>query len=191
MIKNRDDGYSIQFATWKDFPIIKRKISGLSQEYKAFYDPWMFRENPPIKIRLGQVLARLSLIRSIGKLFKVIFPYAFTIILKCTTEKNEIVGMMSMYQFKKLNLHEYSVIESKVIFEEFQKKGLGSFLTESYLELAKKEQVSLIFSGTRVDNYPNKKLYKKFGWELKKVEKNGILIHGKWYDMDHWQKKIN
>ena len=189
--KKRNDGYCIYIATWKDFSIIKKKISNLSEETKQFYDPWMFKEKPKLKIKLGQLFARLSLIKPIGNFLKIIFPYSYTIILKCTTKDNEITGMMAMYHFKKLKGNKYSVVESKVVFEEFQNKGIASFLTESYLELAKKENVKIILSGTRTDNYANKKIYEKFNWELKKIEKNGILIRHKWYDMDHWHKEIN
>ena len=191
IVKKRDDGYYIQLAIWKDFPIIKKGISNLSEETKQFYDPWMFKENAKLKIKMGQLLARLSLIRPIGKFLKIIFPYSYTIILKCTTKDNKIAGMMAMYQFKKLKDKKYSVVESKVIFEEFQNKGLASFLTESYLELAKIENVGIVLSGTRTDNYANKKIYEKFRWKLEKVEKKGILIRDKWYDVDHWYKQIN
>ena len=155
-----------------------------------FYDPWMFKKNPSFKVKIGQILARLSLILMFGKLLKTIFPYAYVRIIKCLSNENEIAGMMRMYHFKKSGNKKYSVVESKVVFDKFQGKKLSGFMTEAYLDTAKKEKVGLIVSITRVDNKNNIQTYQKYGWKYNRKIKKGMLIRGNWYDGEEWIREI-
>ena len=82
IINKGEDGYYVTFATWSDFPKLKKLVNELSEEAKQFYDPWMFKEKGSIKIRIGQIIARFSLIPIIGKLLKIIFLDILQIMLQ-------------------------------------------------------------------------------------------------------------
>jgi len=185
-LAKREDGFTVSYAKWHDFSKLVESINDLSGESKSFYQPWMFRKNPSLKIQLGQILARLSLISPFGKFIKRIFPYGYSIILKCESPNGEFAGNMSMYNFKKVENGKFMVTESKIIFDKFQNKGLSGFLTKLFLEVAKRENVRYIKSGTREDNIRNKKTYDKYGWEHKETIKDSYMHKGKFFDMEIW-----
>jgi len=190
MIAKREDGFTIMRAKFGDFPKFYEASENLSEETKKFYNPWMFKKNPSLKIKLGQILARLSLIPTFGKIIKKIFPYGYAITIECQSPDRKLAGLMCMYNFMRLRNGKYSVTESKVVFEKFQNLGLGGFLTESFIDVAKKENVHIIKSGTRSDNLRNKKIYEKYGWNLKQTIPNGYEYEGKLFDWDIWYLEL-
>ena len=190
-LQEREDGFIISKAKSKEFPVFKKLVEELPDEIKQNYSPWMFEKNVNLKIKLGQILVKLSLIPPIGKMIKKIFPYGYGVILKCENSKGELAGLICMYNFKRLPKEKYSVTESKLVFEKFQNLGLGEFLTESFIDVAKKENVGTVISGTRTDNIKNKKIYQKYGWKLKLTIPDGFEYKGKSFDYDFWYLELN
>ena len=186
MLVSREDGFTISIAKFSDFPKFFELIDNLSEESKEFYDPWMFKKNPKLKIRLGQIVARFSLIPILDKIIKKIFPNGYVVILKCESPDGQLAGNMCMYNFKRVEGGKFMVVESKVIFDKFQNKGLSGFLTETFCEIAKKEGVRYVKSGTRPDNIRNKKSLEKFGWKFKELGKGLHEYKGKLYDLEIW-----
>ena len=185
-LAKREDGFTVSYAKWHDFPKFVESINDLSEESKSFYQPWMFKKNPPFKIKLAQLSARLSLIQIVRRIIKMFYPYGYAVVLKCESPDNELVGNMCMYNFRRLSGGKYMVTESKVIFDKFQNIGLIGFVTEVFIEIAKKEKVRFVRSGTRQDNIRNKKTYEKYGWRLKETIKDGHKYKGKSYDNEIW-----
>jgi len=186
MLAKREDGFTIMRAKLSDFTKFTELIDNLSEESKEFYNPWMFKKNPNLKIRLGQIVARFSLIPTLGKIIKKIFPHGYVVILKCESPDGELAGNMCMYNFKRVEGGKYMVVESKVIFDKFQNIGLSGFLTKSFCEIAKEEGVQFVKSGTRPDNIRNRKTYEKYGWKFKGIQKRLHEYKGKSYDMEIW-----
>lgn len=132
MLAKREDGFTVSLAKNEDFLNFIKLINDLSEESKEYYNPWMFKKNPSLKIKLSQILVRLSLNQLIGKIIKKIFPFGYVVILKCESPKGELAGNMCMYNFKRVDNGKFLVTESKVIFDKFQNKGLSGFLTSIF-----------------------------------------------------------
>jgi len=186
MLAKREDGFTVSLAKYDDLAKFMELIDDLSEESREFYNPWMFKKNPSLKIKLGQTIVRLSLNHHIGKVIKKIFPFGYAIILKCESPNGELAGNMCMYNFKRVDNGKFMVTESKVIFDKFQNKGLSGFLTKLFVEVAKRENVRYVKSGTRTDNIRNKKTIEKHGWEYKETIKDSHMYKGKFFDMEIW-----
>jgi len=186
MLAKREDGFTVLMAKFGDYAKFIDLTENLSEESKQFYNPWMFKKNPNLKIKLGQITTRLSLIPIFGKIIKKILPYGYTVILKCESPNGELAGNMCMYNFKRVKAGKFLVTESNVIFDKFQNKGLSGFLTKSFCEIAKKEGVRYVKSGTRPDNIRNKKTFEKYGWKYKETVKRLHEYKGKFFDMEIW-----
>jgi len=183
IIARNEDGFFLTFASRKDFPKLKKIVDSLSEESKKFYHPWLFRNRPPLKIKLGQFLARMSLTRLGGKLIKNFFPYGYAVILKCMSEKNEIVGIIAIYNFKRLTNGTFKATHGDMIIDEFQSRGLGSFQRDHMREIAKKENVSIIYARVHVNNERSLSIVLKNGWKIIKTVKNAEKINNEKYDM--------
>jgi len=186
MLAKREDGFTVSLAKYEDFPNFIELINDLSEESRKYYNPWLFKKNPSLKIKLGQTLVRRSLNHHIGKVIKKIFPFGYAVILKCESPNGELAGNMCMYNFKRVDNGKFMVTESKVIIDKFQNKGLSGFLTKLFVEVAKRENVRYVKSGTREDNIRNKKTYEKHGWEYKETIKDSHVHKGKFFDMEIW-----
>ena len=189
MIAKKDD-FVIQYSTWSDFPKLKEVANSFSEETKRFYHPWMFNLNPSLKIKLGQIVCRFSLIPCIGSLIKKLFPYGFAVILKCVSNEGHIVGIISIYNFKRLDNGKYSVTYSDMIKEEFQGIGLGKFQTAQIKEIAKNQDVCTISGGIIVENKRSLARALKKGWRIVKVKKNADEFNGKKYDVVEVEKDL-
>jgi len=183
IISKREDGFKIEYASWDDFPKLTEVANNVSSESKKFYHPWLFRSKPPFKIKLGQFLARASLTRLGKKLIKIFFPYGFAVILKCMSEKNEIVGIIAIYNFKRLPNGTFIATHGDMIIDKFQSIGLGSFQREQMRKIAKKENVSRIFAKVHVNNEKSLSNVLKHGWKIIKTVKNAEEINNEKYDM--------
>jgi len=182
IIAKKDD-FVIQYATWSDFPILKEVANGLSEEKKRYYHPWMFNMNPSLKIRLGQIVCRFSLVPCIANLIKKFFPYGFAVILKCISKNGDIVGIIAIYNFKRLENEKYLATQADMIKEEFQGIGLGKFQRAKMKEIAKYHDVYTISAGIHADNEKGLAWVKKTGWRFVKVKKNVDEFNGKKYDV--------
>jgi len=189
IIAKKDD-FIIQYATWNDFPKLKKVANSLSKENKKFYHPWMFHLNPSLKVRIGQFFGRASLIPTLGRMIKKLFPYGYSIILKCLSENNEIVGIIAIYNFKQLSGGKFLVTHADMIKEEFQSRGLGKFQRYQMRNVAIKENVGKISAGIHVDNKRSLKNVKKRGWKIVKVKKNADEFNGKKYDVVEIEKDL-
>jgi len=182
MIAKKDD-FVIQYTTWRDFPKLKEVANSLSEENKRFYHPWMFNLNPSLKIRLGQIVCKFSLIPYIGGLIKKLFPYGFAVILKCVSNEGHIVGIISIYNFKRLDNGKFLASHADMIKEEFQNMGLGKFQRAQMKKIAKKYDVSTISAGIHADNEKGLTRASKKGWRIVKMKKNADEFNGKKYDI--------
>ena len=171
------------YAKWRDFPKLMKLVDNLSEESKKFYHPWMFENNPGLKIRIGQFLARLSLISVIGKIIKTLYPFGYAIILKCVSEKNEIVGIITIYNFKRLSDGTFLATLSDMIKNEYQGRGYGTFQLTCMEKIAKKENIGKILAGVHVNNKRSLSLFLKRGWKIIRTIKNADEYNNKKYDM--------
>jgi len=190
IIAKRDDGFVITYATWNDFPKLKKVANSLSSENKRFYHPWLFSLNPSLKVRIGQFFGRASLIPTLGRMIKKLFPYGYAIVLKCLSENEEIVGIIAIYNFKRISNKKFLVTHADMIIDEFQNKGLGKFQRDHMRNVAKKENVSKISAGIHVDNERSLDNVLKKGWKIVKVKKNADEFNGKMYDMVEVEKEL-
>ena len=101
IITKREDGFTIALSSFSDFKRLKKLVKGLSEESKCLFTPWLFNENPKFKVRIGQTIAKFSLIPIIGKILKKILPRGFIIILMVESPKQEVVGFVYIYNFKR------------------------------------------------------------------------------------------
>ena len=189
IIAKKDD-FIIQYATWNDFPKLKKVANSLSMENKRFYHTWMFNLNPSLKIKLGQIVCRFSLVPCIGSLIKKLFPYGFAVILKCLSKDGQIVGISAIYHFKRFENQKYVVTFADMIKEEFQGIGLGNFQGAKMIEIAKNHDVCKISGGIISDHEKRLEQASKKGWRIVKMEKNADEFNGKKYDVVEVEKDL-
>ena len=183
VIKKRDDGFVIKYAGWDDFSKLKNLVNNLSEESKKFYDPWMFKNNPSIKIKIGQFLARMSLIPFFGKILKIFYPFGYAIILKCVSKDDDLVGIISIYNFKRLSKNTFAATHADMIIDKYQNIGLGSFQRAAMDKIAPQENVSKIWMRIHKINERSLSWFLKNGYEIIKVKKNFGEYKGQKYDM--------
>jgi len=189
-IAQRDDGFVLMHATWEDYSKLIKIANGLTPQNKIFYHPWLFRKNPPLKIKIGQLLARLSLLPRLGKLIKTLFPYGYAIILKLLSKDDEIVGIIAIYNFKKLPTGGFLVTHADMIVDKHQSIGLGSFQRKYLIEVAKQENVRKMWAKVHVLNQKSLSNVVKHGWKIVNTQKNVLETDGKKYDIVELVKEL-
>jgi len=173
IIAKREDGFFVAYAKWRDFPKLMKLVDELSEESKKFYHPWMFKSNPDL----------LSLLSVIGKIIKTVYPFGYAVILNCVSDKNELVGIISIYNFKKLSNNTFSVTHADVIKDKYQNMGLGSFQRATMDKIASKENIGKIWMRIHVVNEKSLSWFLKNGYRIIKEEKNCDEYNNKRYDM--------
>ena len=172
IIAKRDDGFFLTFAKWSDYPMLKKIANSLSKESQKYYHPWMFKYNSSFKVKLGQTLVRLSQIQIPGKIIKTIFPYGYAIIIKCMSPEGKIVGITATYNFVRLNKGGFMATHADMICDECQGQGLGSFQRTHNDIIAKKENVTKIWSTVPISNKRSLEIQLKHGWKILETIKN-------------------
>jgi len=196
IISSRDDGFYITFATWKDFPKLKKIVNELldsaPEEEKRYYYSWMFRKNPTLEVRLGQVLVRTSLIPRIGKLIKFLYPFGYAIILKCVSKDEEIVGVASIYNFKRRpDGNGFVSIAARWVIDKYQNRGLGGkFLMDNLEKVAKNEKVTRLRGMIYPDNEPSMNTLEERGWKIIETEKDMHRYRGGPHDIKEIVKDL-
>jgi len=189
IIAKREDGFVISYATFEDLKNLKNLVKNLSKESKCLFTDWLYDEKPTVKIRIGQIIAPLSLLPFIGPLTKKIFPMAYLVILQVKSPQSTVVGCVSLNNFQKISDGYFSAYQSTVISDDYQSKGLGTFLRNNMQEVAKKENLGIMKAGVFLENKKSLSFYKKNGFEVEKIEKNVLLSCGKRHDVVQVFKK--
>jgi len=127
IIAKREDGFKISYTSLNDFIKLKKMVSSLSKESKCHFTPWLFDEKPNYKVRIGQVIAKYSLIPFLGTIIKKFFPRGYIVILKLESPEDEVVGFVFLYNFKKLSDEHFYVTLGYVVADNYQGMGLGTF----------------------------------------------------------------
>lgn len=189
--KNLENKISITRATYSDFNEIKKMVNELSDDNRRFFSAWLFDKKPRLKIRVGQFLAKISLMMLFGKILKKIIPYCYVFILVAKSPESGVVGYIANYLFKKRKDGTSEVTISSAVSSKFQNMGLGTRLRQKNEEELKKENVSLYRGGFYLENKKNYKIAKKLGYKITRIEKNKISkFDGKKYDFAHWEKQL-
>jgi len=183
IIAKREDGYTIRLSTFSDFKRLQKLVKNLSEESKCLFTPWLFDENPKFKVRIGQTIAKLSLIPIIGNILKKILPRGFIIILIVESPQQEVVGFVYLYNFKKMSDGSFYVTHGDVIADSFQGKGLGTFQRIHMQELIKNEKIKYVEANIFGGNEKSFSFFKKNGYKIEKVEENILQPCGKRHDV--------
>jgi len=189
IIAKREDGFVISYASFGDFKNLKNLVKNLSKESKCLFPAWLFEEKPTLKKRIGQIIAPLSLIPIIRPLTKKIFPMAYLAILQVKSPKSIVVGFVYLNRFQKISDGYFSAYQGTVISDDYQGKGLGTFLRKYMEEVAKKENLGIMKGGGVLENKKSLSYYEKNGFEVEKIEKNVLQSCGKRHDMVTFVKK--
>ena len=118
----RDDGYTISYASFRDFNKIQKLVDELSVESKRVFSPWLFNKDQSFKGKMGKFLASRSLLPIFGTLIKKFFPYAYSVILKVESPDSKLIGYLACYFFKKRNDGYYEVTTGGAMSESYRKK---------------------------------------------------------------------
>jgi len=178
IIATRDDGFYLTFAKWSDFPILKETFNALLESAplgkKKFFLSWMYRNNPSMKVRIGQFLARLSLIPFFAKIIKTLYPFGYAVILKCISKDGKIAGSGSIYNFKyRSDDNGFAAIGARWIIDKYQNVGIGgSFLMDNLEKIARQEGVTRLRGMIDLDNEPSLHTLEKRGWKIIETEKD-------------------
>ena len=80
-------------------------------------------------------------------------------------ENNKIIGFISLVFYKSfLHKEGTALINELIVAESHRNKGVGKFLIEKAIELAKKRGMEEIEVGTELSNTVAQKFYKKVGF---------------------------
>jgi len=189
IIAKREDGFVISYATFEDFKNLKNLVKNLSKESKCLFTAWLFDEKPTIKVRIGQIIAPLSLLPFIRPLTKKIFPMAYLVILQVKSPQSTVAGFVYLHKFQKISDGYFSATQGTIISDDYQSKGLGTFLRNYMQEVAKKENLGIMKGGGVLENKKSLSYYEKNGFEVEKIEKNVLLSCGKRHDTIEFVKK--
>jgi len=189
IIAKREDGFVISYATFEDFKNLKNLVKNLSKESKCLFTAWLFDENPSIKVRIGQIIAPLSLLPFIGPLIKKIFPMAYLVILQVKSPQSTVAGFVYLNKFQKISDGYFSATQGTVVSDDYQSKGLGTFLRNYLQDVAKKENLGIMKGSVELKNRKSRSFYEKNGFEMGKIEKNVLLSCGKRHDVVEYVKK--
>jgi len=189
IIKEREDGYVISNASFGDFKNLKNLVKNLSKESRCLFPAWLFEEKPTLKKRIGQIIAPLSLIPVIRPLTKKIFPMSYLAILQVKSPKSIVVGFVYLNRFQKISNGYFSAHQGTVISDDYQGKGLGTFLRKHMEEVAKQENLGIMKGGGVLENKKSISYYEKNGFEVEKIEKNVLQSCGKRHDIVTLVKK--
>jgi len=163
----RDDGFTISYASFRDFTKIQQLVNALPVESKQFFSPWLFMENQSLKVKMGKFLASKSLLPIFGTLIKKFFPYAYLVILKVESPDSKLVGYLACYFFKKRNDGYYEATTGGAMSEKYGRKGLGTWIRSSIFEVARKERVKLLRAGSFSENKQILRIVvDKLGWKV-------------------------
>jgi len=190
IIAKREDGFKISYTSLNDFIKLKKLVSGLSNENKCLFTPWLFSEKPNFKVRIGQLLAKCSLITSLGKIIKKIFPRGYIIILKLESPDDEVVGFVFLYNFKKLSDQYFYVTLGYVVADNYQGMGLGTFQCLKVQNILSTEKIRCIEANVFIDNKKSGLVFKKMGFETEGIEKNILQPCGKRHDVIKFVKNF-
>lgn len=190
IIAKREDGFVISYAWFEDFKNIKNLVKNLSKESKCLFSHWLFDEKPTFQARIGQIIAPLSLLPIIRPLAKKIFPMAYLVILQVKSPESKVVGFILLNHFQKISDGYFSAFLGTVVSDDYQGKGLATFLRNTMLEITKKEKLGILKSGVFLKNEKSLSFYKKNKFEVEKIEKNRLSC-GKKLDMIFYKKYIN
>lgn len=180
LFSKRDDGFTISYASFRDFNKIHQLVNELSVESKEIFSPWLFRKDRSFKEKIGKYVARTSLLPILGTLIKKIFPYAYLVILKLESPDSELVGYLSCYFFKKRNDGYYEAVTGGAMSEKYTGKGLGTWIRSSIFDVAKKERVKLLRAGAYAENEKILRIViDKLGWKIVGKRKIKSIYDGK------------
>jgi len=189
IIEEREDGFVISYATFRDFKNLKNLVKNLSKESRCLFTPWLFNEKPTLKYRIGQIITPLSLIPIIRPLTKKIFPMAYLVILQVKSPQFVVAGFVYLNRFQKISDGYFSAHKGVVISDDYQGKGLSTFLHKQLQEVAKKENLGIMRGATFIENKKSLSFYENNGFEVEKIEKNVLLSCGKRHNIVRFVKK--
>lgn len=162
---------------------VHRMYDSLSEESKRLFHPgFLGLRSISVRWFLAQMAFLASSFRYLRKALLRTFPFTVILYLVGINQRNEVIGF-AFIRVKK-SLLEGSFLGELGIFvrEDCQGKGVGSKLTESLIELARKENVKKIHLAVLTDNVKAIHLYKKYGFKTKRIISGGDIWRGQRYD---------
>jgi len=190
VIKTREDGFKMSYATYKDFSRFQKLVKELSAESRCQFTPWLFQEKPPLKIKIGQIIAKLSLIPIFRQIIKKILPIGYIFAIKTESKESQLVGFMYSHKFQRRKDGSYTATFADVIAEGFRGMGLSTFQRQTMYEVVKRENISYMIVDIFHDNKSSIPFYEKTGWEKIGTERNILLPCGKMHDIIKYRKAV-
>jgi len=112
---------------------------------------------------------------------------AYLVILQVKSPQSIVVGFVVLNHFQKIPDGYFSAFQGTAISEDYQGKGLSTFLRNSMQEVAKKENLGIMRAGIYLENKKSFSFYEKNGFEVDKIEKDKLSC-GKRRDMVIFKK---
>ncbi|PFI97564.1 N-acetyltransferase [Bacillus cereus] len=104
---------------------------------------------------------------------------------------NKVVGFATFGPFKAWPAYKYSVEHSVYVDREYRKNGIGSFLMEELITIAKEREYMTLIAGIDAENEKSIAMHKNFGFVYSgTIKKAGYKFNG-WLDLAFYQLELN
>ncbi|WP_377865440.1 GNAT family N-acetyltransferase [Bacillus sp. R86525] len=104
---------------------------------------------------------------------------------------NKVVGFATFGPFRAWPAYKYSVEHSVYVDKEYRKNGIGSFLMEELITIAKGREYMTLIAGIDAENEKSIAMHKTFGFVYSgTIRKAGYKFNG-WLDLAFYQLELN
>ncbi|PFE57614.1 N-acetyltransferase [Bacillus cereus] len=104
---------------------------------------------------------------------------------------NKVVGFATFGPFRAWPAYKYSVEHSVYVDREYRKNGIGSFLMEELITIAKEREYMTLIAGIDAENEKSIAMHKNFGFVYSgTIKKAGYKFNG-WLDLAFYQLELN
>jgi len=161
---------------------VHRMYDSLSEESKRLFHPgFLGLRSISVRWFLAQMALLASSFRYLRKTLIQTFPFAVILYSVGINQRNEVIGF-AFIKVKKLLKDSFLGELGIFVRENHQGRGVGSKLTESLIELARKENVKKIYLRVLTDNVKAIHIYKRYGFKKKGIIRGGDIWRGQRYD---------
>ncbi|MFB0561858.1 MAG: N-acetyltransferase family protein [Candidatus Lokiarchaeia archaeon] len=162
---------------------LNKMYDSFSSESKRYFHPG-FLGLRYISFRwfLAQTSLATSAFKPLRKLLLRVYTPSVFLSMVATNEFNEIIGFIFIKVKRRASKKNFLWELGIFVREDYQGKGVGSKLTESLIELARKENVKKIHLTVLTDNVIAIHIYKKYGFKTKRGIMGGDIWRGQRYD---------
>lgn len=177
--------YAIRELRIKDFFSLHRMYDSLDEKKTKpfFHVYWLGLKPSRIKWFFTQIALFSSTLKTLRKLFFVIYPFIVFLSIVAIDERAKVIGFIFLIIRKRLLEGGFLAEFGICVGDNYRGRGIGTAMMEKLIAFAKKEHVRKITLTVRINNSQAYGLYDKFGFRRTRIFKKHICYAGRRYDV--------